>query len=372
MMPRFETLLAAVSPTPDWARIWPLCPHFAPLDNCPQDALHHAEGDVGTHTRMVVAALTALPEWRALPEQARALLFWAACLHDIGKPATTRAEDGRITARGHSRIGAQMARLWLRESGAPYGWREALCGLIAQHQLPFWLIERPDPTRLAITTAQTCRADWLCLHAKADALGRICADQQAVLDNVALAQEVFDEAGCLSAPYPFANAESRLAYFEREDRAADYPAHEDFRCTVYVMSGLPGAGKDTWIAQHQPTLPVVSLDAIRATTGVSPRGNQGQVIQAAYAQARVHLRAGQDFVWNGTNVTQQNRARLTRLLRAYNARIHMVYIEVPPEGLRRQNRGRAQVVPEAVIAGLERKLEPPSLAEAHEVTVVVG
>ena len=86
---------------------------------------------------------------------------------------------------------------------------------------------------------------------------------------------------------------------------------------------------------------MVSLDAIRAEKGVSTWANQGQVIQAAYEQARVHLRAGQDFVWNGTNVT-------------------------------RQNRGRAWVVPEAMIVGLERKLEPPRLAVAHEMTVVMG
>ena len=88
---------------------------------------------------------------------------------------------------------------------------------------------------------------------------------------------------------------------------------------------------------------------------MSPKGNQGRVIQAANKQARVHLRA-----W------------LTRLLRDYQARIHMVYVEVPPQVGRQQNKGRGRVVPPAVIAGLERKLEPPTLSEAHEVTVVVG
>ncbi len=76
---------------------------FAPLDACPQDPLHHGEG---LHTRMVVEALVGLPAWRNMPPDDRALLFWAACLHDIGKPATTKEEGGRITSRGHSRVGA--------------------------------------------------------------------------------------------------------------------------------------------------------------------------------------------------------------------------------------------------------------------------
>jgi hypothetical protein len=32
--------------------------------------------------------------------------------------------------------------------------------------------------------------------------------------------------------------------------------YEDFSCTVTMMSGLPGSGKDTWLAEHHRDLPV--------------------------------------------------------------------------------------------------------------------
>ncbi len=376
--PDFAHMLSLVPQAPgwqiDWPAIWGLWPEFAALDTCPQDPIHHAEGDAGTHTRMVVEALVTQPDWRALPDPDRSMLFWAACLHDIGKPGTTKHEqDGRITSRGHSRLGASIARGLLREAQVDFHWREAVCGIIAKHQLPFWLIERPTPERLAIATSLTCRPDLLCLHARADALGRVCADQQAVLDNVALAQTCFAEAGCPAGPFPFpfANAESRLAFLERDDRDPHYAAQEDFRCTVHVMSALPGTGKDTWIAANLPDLPVVSLDAIRAATGTAPTDNQGAVIQAAYEQARVHLRAGQDFVWNATNITAQTRAKVLRLLRDYSARIHLIYLEVPPDQLTRQNANRSAPVPSSVISDLARKLEPPTSLEGHDVTFIV-
>lgn len=374
--PRHDQLLSLVPIGPLWridcAAIWPLWPALGLLDACPQDSIHHREGDVGTHTRMVVAALVGDPEWQRLPEDERNFLFWAAVLHDVGKPATTRQEeDGRITSRGHSRLGASIARECLWQAGSPFAWREALCGIIVHHQLPFWLIERPDPARLAIETSWRCKPDVLCLHARADALGRICANQQGILDNVRLAAVTFQEAACLQAPFAFANAESRVAYFDLPDRDPHYAAHADFKCRVTVMCGLPGAGKDNWIAQHRPDHPMISLDTIRDALNISATDNQGRVIQAAYAQAREYLRAGTDFVWNGTNVTRLTRAKVLRLLRHYRAEIEVVYVEVSPDQLRRQNKARDDAVPETVIAHLAQKLEPPQEWEAHHIILAV-
>jgi len=232
------------------------------------------------------------------------------------------------------------------------------------------LIERPAPVRLAIETSWRCRPDHLCLHAKADAIGRICSDQNAILESVDLAALTFEDASCLDAPFAFSNDESRVAFFELEDRDPHYTAHEDHRCLVTVMSGLPGAGKDTWVLKNRPNHPVVSLDLIRDELGVDATGNQGQVIQAAHERAREYLRVGTDFVWNGTNVTRQNRAKVLRLLRDYNARTEIVYVEVSPNQLHSQNRERRDSVPRAVIDHLARKLEPPETWEAHDVFYV--
>lgn len=372
-----DALLALV-PTPplwqiDWSAIWALWEVFTPLDTCPQDPVHHAEGDVGIHTRMVVEALVEQSDWRALDEEARALLFWSAALHDIGKPATTREEEnGRISARNHARVGTQMARALLWEAGSPYHWREALCGIISEHLMPFFLIERETYQRLAIQLSWRCRPDFLCLHARADALGRICDDPDRVFENIELATEAFKELDCFRSPYAFANDASRVSFFEKSDRDPTYAEYADFRCKVTVMAGLPGAGKDTWIASNRGDLPVISLDAIREEIGAPTTGNQGRVIQAARERAREHLRAGQDFVWNATNVSRQIRQKSLGLLRDYNAEVEIAYVEVPPETLFSQNRNREDAIPEKALAGLVQKLEPPQDWEAHSVLRILS
>ncbi|SMX35821.1 AAA family ATPase [Maliponia aquimaris] len=371
----FSDLLSLVPAAPDWRLDWAairmLWPELRALDACPQDPVHHGEGDVGTHTRMVLEALVADPDWRALPDPDRDLLFWTAVLHDVGKPGTTVTEDGRIKAPGHSRRGSLMARSLLRDLEAPFDWREALCGLIAVHQVPFWLIERDDPAREAIRLSWCCRPDLLCLHARADARGRIAEDVDNIVMNADLAREMFAEQECLAQPFAFANDESRVAFFERDDRDPHFAAWEEPKCTVTLLSGLPGSGKDTWIGTHMPGVPVISLDALRDEMGVSPTGNQGTVIEAARERAREHLRVGRDFVWNATNITRQVRAKPLSLARAYGARVEIVYLEVPPTRLSRQNRDREAVVPQDVLDNLARKLEPPEAWEAHRIHYVL-
>ena len=66
-----------------------------------------------------------------------------------------------------------------------------------------------------------------------------------------------------------------------------------------------------------------------------------------------------------TNVTRQNRSKILRLLRDYEAHIEIAYIEVGPEQLYRHNRDRPDAVPAAVIDHLAKKLEPPEAWEAH-------
>jgi predicted kinase len=364
--------LFALTPTaPDYSVNWDeidgSCPLVRALAGCPQDPIHHAEGDVWIHTRMVCEALARLPAWRELPDEERRVVFVAAVLHDVAKPECTRVEEGRITSRGHSRRGAIVARQLLWRAGVPFVRREQVCALIRHHQMPYWLIDRPDPRRPAIEVSQTARCDLLALLAEADVRGRICADQQRLLDNVALFAEQVRELGCFTTPYEFASDHARVLFFLDDGRIPEAPAHVAHRCEVVLTSGLPGSGKDHFISTHLAGHTVISLDDLREELDVDPDDDQGTVISAARERARGYLRRGEPFVWNATNVNRELRSMTLKLFASYQARMRIVYLEAPPDVIAERMRRRGRVVPARVIERMLDRWEVPDRTEAHAV-----
>src|SRR4051794_35263947 len=95
------------APCPDLATVD--LPWLRALAETPQHSIHHGEGDVLAHTQLVAQQLVSDERWQSLEPEDRSELWLATLLHDVGKPSTTRYEDGRWTAPGHARRGAIMA-----------------------------------------------------------------------------------------------------------------------------------------------------------------------------------------------------------------------------------------------------------------------
>ncbi|MQY12757.1 hypothetical protein SRB5_28960 [Streptomyces sp. RB5] len=354
----------------DWPAITAAFPWIRRLEGVPQDAVHHAEGDVAVHTRMAAEVLASLPEWRSRPPADRVRLFAAVLLHDSAKPYCTEHQaDGSITAHGHSRHGDLLARRVLWELAAPTAWREHVAALVRHHQVPFWGLERPldDLRRIAYRVSLLASNEDLAVLATADILGRICSDADEVLENIALYREFCAAEDCLTTPRAFPSDHARFQFFRTPGRDPSYAAYDDTRTTVTVMSGLPGAGKDSWIAANRPGVAVVSLDAIRRELGIAPGAPQRAVAAAAQEAARVHLRRREPFVWNATNVSRQLRDQCTGLIAAYHGRVEIIALEAPPAVLHRRNTDREHAVPRAAVDRMLRRWETPDPTEGHTV-----
>lgn len=345
---------------------------FQNLKDCPQDPIHHAEGDVLTHVLLVCQELIKLPQFLALNDLEKQILAWAAILHDVSKPSCNIfGVDGRISSPGHAAKGAVKARGILWDLDCPFEIREEICGLVKYHMTVAWILERDDPERLIRKISLACRCDYLVILATADMLGRKCQDQQDMLERVELFRQLAEDAECLNGPAKFASALCRYQYFQGSWHNPETPPYENFKSKVILLSGLPGSGKDTWIEKKGPHWPVISLDKIRQELGISAKGNQGKVLELARERAREFLRRGQAFIWNATNTSRRIRSKPISLFLEYGAHVKIVYLEQPAETLEKQNRDREAMVPWKVIQGMINKWEVPSLTEAHEIKYVI-
>ncbi len=337
------------------------------MADCPQEPEFHAEGDVWTHTVMVLRALVALPEYTAQSPENQRLLLHAALLHDVAKPACTVIENGRVSSPRHAKVGEKIAReiLW----DFDFSFRESVCALVRIHGLPLWGIEKIDPARAATLASWRARNELTYILSKADVLGRICDTQSELLYRLELYRELCLENDCFYEPRNWHSEHSRFRYYWSDET---YPTeiYDDTSYEVIMLCGIAGSGKDTVYKKQFAHLPLVSLDNIRLELKIKPddKDGQGKVVQLAYERAREFCRKKQSFVWNSTNLTSDMRSRLINALRVYNPRFRIVYIEVAQNAIFERRRADIKM---SVLERMIQQLEVPQQGEAHQVQYLV-
>lgn len=355
----------------DWDTISQNFDWIRDMRGVPQDPVFHVEGDVETHTKMVMEAFQSMPEFKSLSEQDQHILMAAALLHDVEKRSTTVVEsDGRVTSKGHARKGELTSRriLYL-DIPTPFLIREQISKLVKHHGLPLWVFEKEDPRKAVIAASLEVNTHLLTILAKADVLGRTCDDNEELLFKIELFKELCVEHSCYGEPREFHDEYSRFFYLQRADVAPNFVAYNDTKFEVILLSALPGSGKDMYINFYLSDWPVVSLDDLRREMNIKPtdKSGNGKVIQAAKEKAKQYMRKHQSYVWNATNITRKMRQQLIDLFLSYGAFVRIIYLEVPYAVLQDQNQNRENVVPSGLMVKMLNKLEVPGLNEAHSV-----
>jgi tRNA nucleotidyltransferase (CCA-adding enzyme) len=162
-----------------------LLPELRPLVGCPQEPEWHPEGDVWTHTLLVIDAARAASADLDRPRLI-AVMLGALC-HDLGKPATTAVVDGRIRSLDHERAGvAPTVRLLDRlnlHTLDGLDVRAQVVGLVAHHLKPgaFYKGARAGDGAFR-RLAQKVDLELLARLAKADCLGRTGAFDCSAMD----------------------------------------------------------------------------------------------------------------------------------------------------------------------------------------------
>ena len=160
-------------------------PEMRPLVGCEQEPEWHPEGDVWTHTLMVVDKARELN--RDLDRPRLITVMLGAVCHDLGKPSTTAVIDGRIRSMEHEEAGVPPTRRLLDRLNIHtvdgFDVRANVIGLVANHLKPGMFYKAGTVGDGAFRRlAQKVDLELLARVARADCLGRSGAFDCSAMD----------------------------------------------------------------------------------------------------------------------------------------------------------------------------------------------
>lgn len=129
-----------------------------------QSAIHHPEGNVWKHTMLVVDEAAGVKERSKEPTA----FMWAALLHDIGKPDTTRNRKGKITSYNHDKLGERQSREFLQALTDEEDFINRVSALVRYHMHMLYILKKlPYADKEGLLSsltepedlAQLCRCD---------------------------------------------------------------------------------------------------------------------------------------------------------------------------------------------------------------------
>lgn len=153
-----------------------ILPEVAAMKGVEQPPQFHPEGDVWTHTLLMLEGL----------EQPSTTLAWGVLLHDVGKPPTFRVAD-RIRFDGHVEEGVKIAESIGERLRFSRGEIDSIVALVANH-MKFMHIAEMRPSKLKRFLRLPAFNEHLALH-RLD-----CLSSHGDLTNYQFAKEKLEEA----------------------------------------------------------------------------------------------------------------------------------------------------------------------------------
>lgn len=373
----------------DWKKIEKI-DEFAILKKCEQNPLWHREGNSWIHTKKVCEAMEArLKEYRYTykkhPKEVK-ILMAAALFHDIGKGVTTAFKKGNWHAYGHEVEGEKITRRLLWDEGAEI--REQICSLVRWHMEPLRIFEGKEQLEKIARLSKHVNIKYLCILKECDLDGSDQSDANGKNEDYAKLKEIWSMAShmnCLSQPSVLP-LDGKYAWKHANDKRDVID--------VYVMLGLPGAGKDTFIYNtlldnsndgiivdaNNKSLPkprknvcVLCRDDIRVELGFCKAGEKAvcnkyqedKVTKTFNDRLKTSAETGKDIIINNINLRKEYRERILENLSNFKTRIHYVYMEA--DSLETNITRRSAQIPRDVFEHMISGFEWPTCEEYDDI-----
>ena len=359
-------------------------PEFNILSSCDQNPRWHSEGNVMKHTLLVYETLQKVlinncEIYFSLTEDELLILRSAALFHDIGKGVTTSVgKDGKIHAYGHEYEGEKIVRVLLWNEDIHI--REEICSLIHYHMEVLKIFDSNNSLNKIIEIGSRISWKLLYLLKMSDILGSI-QEAPSTTDEDVLKLELIKETAKSLNVWDKKSNESlkKVNMYLNNKHLLQWKTKTSDEKIAYLMIGLPGSGKNTYITNNIltkfPNAVQISRDDIRIELGFCKDGEkylgtedeERQVTNRCNELFDESVLSGKVIVLNSTHLKKKYRSENVKTLRFYGYKVIFVYVEAPT--LEFNYKRRDGEVTKEVIDRMALSFEWPDITEYDELII---
>ena len=349
---------------------------FAQLKECKQPYQYHTEGSAWDHTKNCVEVGYDIMEKSlfGLPLDRKRSVILAVLFHDIGKISTTFEKNGVWHSYGHEVAGEKITRriLW----DADFGTRETICSLVRWHMERCGFTRQTDLIKRIMQLSYCTNLNTLYWVFYCDIMGSIPEKEETRKKDLKIL-DFFEYVLIDFINYDeLTNQDFDMRKFFFNNEIEYCSEKKEDKKVMYLMIGLAGSGKDTWIKNNIPDVVVLSRDDIRIELGYCTKDQkflgsleQEEKVSTLFNERmKKALENGDKVVISNTNLVEKYRKPFVEIAQKYNYTVHFVYIEAPSleECIKRRE---GQIKPE-VIYKMQEKLEWPTPFEYDKLTII--
>ena len=139
----------------------------------------------------------------------------------------------------------------------------------------------------------------------------------------------------------------------------------------YMLVGVPGSGKTTWVQKEHPSLAYASTDKYIEQFAAESGHTYNYIFKASIKTATSRmfddvsefLDDQKDFIWDQTNLTKKSRATKIALVAKKDYTIVAIVFETPKNLQERLAQRPGKNIPSYVLDSMIKSYEAPSLDE---------